>query len=187
LNWHKWSFPEATHSEAALDYTKYITREYWDRHGIKPANLPRGDKQLPLPASPVKMPWVTVRDAISDLPNPLDINDCYNNKYQSGARPYPGHTGSVMDEPAKTIKAGAHGVPGGENMIVLDDGSLRYFTVREAARIQTFPDDYYFPCSWTESMRQIGNAVPVKLGALVANSVWKTLYSAKRKGKHNGC
>lgn len=51
----------------------------------------------------------------------------------------PGHTGSVLDEPSKTIKAGAHGVPGGENTVVLDDGSVRYYTVRESARIQTFP------------------------------------------------
>ena len=66
-------------------------------------------------------------------------------------------------------------------MIVLDNGTVRYLTVREAARIQAFPDDYFFPCSWTESMRQIGNAVPVKLGAIVANSVRKTLYATKRK------
>jgi DNA (cytosine-5)-methyltransferase 1 len=105
---------------------------------------------------------------------------------QQGAKQYVGHTGSLLDEPSKTIKAGGHGVPGGENMIVLDDGSVRYYTVREAARIQTFPDDYFFPCSWTESMRQIGNAVPVKLGALVADSVRRTLFSSKRSGKKNG-
>jgi DNA (cytosine-5)-methyltransferase 1 len=106
---------------------------------------------------------------ISDLPDPAVSSDFYNHKFQGGAKVYPGHTGSLMDEPAKTIKAGAHGVPGGENMIVLDNGAARYLTVREAARIQTFPDDYFFPCSWTESMRQIGNAVPVKLGAYAAN------------------
>jgi DNA (cytosine-5)-methyltransferase 1 len=65
-------------------------------------------------------------------------------------------------------------------MIVLDDGAVRYLTVREAARIQTFPDDYFFPCSWTESMRQIGNAVPVKLGVIVASSVKRTLYSSRK-------
>jgi DNA (cytosine-5)-methyltransferase 1 len=180
-----WSFPAATHSEYALQYTKYFTKEYWEKHGIKYSR-----KEKPINVSlfdpPEKKPWVTVRDAIGDLPSPAAENDFYNHKFQGGAKAYPGHTGSSMDEPAKTIKAGAHGVPGGENMIVLDDGALRYFTVREAARIQTFPDDYFFPCSWTESMRQIGNAVPVKLGAVVANSVKRTLYSTIRKNKKNG-
>jgi DNA (cytosine-5)-methyltransferase 1 len=180
-----WSFPAATHSEEALQYTQFITKDYWEKHGLK---FSGGAK--PVNASlfdpPEKQPWVTVRDAIGDLPDPTAASDFYNHKFQGGAKAYPGHTGSTMDEPAKTIKAGAHGVPGGENMIVLDDSALRYLTVREAARIQTFPDDYFFPCSWTESMRQIGNAVPVKLGAVVANSVKKTLYSTRRKDKKNG-
>jgi DNA (cytosine-5)-methyltransferase 1 len=180
-----WSFPAATHSEEALNYAKFITKEYWEKHAIKYSGNYR-----PVDVSrfwpPEKKPWVTVRDAISDLPNPTENSVFFNHKFQDGARAYPGHTGSIMDEPAKTIKAGAHGVPGGENMIVLDDGALRYLTVREAARIQTFPDDYFFPCSWTESMRQIGNAVPVKLGAIVADSIKKTLYSScysKKKSK----
>ena len=127
-----------------------------------------------------------MRDVINDLPNPIEENKLYNHKLQEGAKAYIGHTGSLLDEPSKTIKAGAHGVPGGENMMVLDDGTVRYYTVREAARIQTFPDDYYFPCSWTESMRQIGNAVPVKLASIVADSVRRTLFSSKRSGKKNG-
>jgi len=52
---------------------------------------------------------------------------------------------------------------------------VRYFTVRESARIQTFPDDYVFPGSWTESMRQLGNAVPVRLAETVAASIAKKI------------
>jgi DNA (cytosine-5)-methyltransferase 1 len=73
-----------------------------------------------------------------------------------------------MDVPAKTIKAGHNGVPGGENMIQLDNGDVRYFSVRECARLQTFPDDWAFQGSWCGSMRQIGNAVPVTLAESVA-------------------
>ena len=64
-----------------------------------------------------------------------------------------------------------HGVPGGENMVRFADGRVRYFTVREAARIQTFPDDYQLDGPWTEAMRQLGNAVPVRLAEVVASSV----------------
>jgi DNA (cytosine-5)-methyltransferase 1 len=88
-----------------------------------------------------------------------------------GARSYQGHTGSPLDEPSKTLKAGDHGVPGGENTIVMENGTVRYLTIREAARIQTFPDEYFFPGAWTESMRQLGNAVPVKLSEIVARSI----------------
>ena len=86
--------------------------------------------------------------------------------YRSSRAPglYKGHTGSRWDWPAKTLKAGVHGVPGGENMLRADDGSVRYFTVREAARLQAFPDAYRFSGPWGECMRQLGNAVPVKVG-----------------------
>ena len=128
--------------------------------------------------------WQTVRDAIGDLPDPTkpyDIALFHNHEHRPGAKIYAGHSGSLLDEPSKTIKAGAHGVPGGENMVVLDDGSVRYYTVRESARIQTFPDDYLFSASWTESMRQIGNAVPVKLATAVGQSVYNQM---ERMGKN---
>ena len=67
--------------------------------------------------------------------------------------------------------AGDHGVPGGENMMVDLDGSVRYFTIRESARLQTFPDGYKFHGSWTETMRQLGNAVPPVLARIVGASV----------------
>ncbi len=114
-----------------------------------------------------------MRDAIGNMPSPQSkqSKNYFNHEYRGGAKTYAGHTGSVMDEPSKTIKAGVHGVPGGENMIVLDDGTMRYYSTRESARIQTFPDDYLFGASWTENMRQIGNAVPVELAHIVGKSV----------------
>jgi DNA (cytosine-5)-methyltransferase 1 len=63
-------------------------------------------------------------------------------------------------------------------MLALDDGSLRYYTVRESARIQTFPDGYSFIGSWTENMRQIGNAVPVRLARVIGDSVVNQLERA---------
>ena len=131
-----------------------------------------------------ELPWLTVRDAISDLPNPepnpetdpeKDRREIANHVFNPGARSYAGHTGSPLDEPGKTLKAGDHGVPGGENMLARVDGSIRYFTVREAARLQTFPDEYTFQGAWTEAMRQLGNAVPVRLAETVAKSVANAL------------
>ena len=115
---------------------------------------------------PGGQPWVTVRDALFGLGEPTGFR---NHVSQPGARVYPGHTGSPLDLPAKALKAGDHGVPGGENMMVRDDGTVRYFTTREAARLVGLPDDYEFPRSWTESMRQLGNAVPAELGAAAGN------------------
>lgn len=74
------------------------------------------------------------------------------------------------------MKAGGHGVPGGENMIRYHDGSVRYFTVFEGKRIQTFPDDYHITGAWTEAMRQIGNAVPVLLGEKIGDALFRTIH-----------
>jgi DNA (cytosine-5)-methyltransferase 1 len=178
-----WTFPEQTHSHESLLISKWITKEYWDKYHIKPINDNKPSKvQLDNIRTNLvdHKPWNTVRDAIHDLPDPLKPNDVPNHIYRGGAKQYPGHTGSVFDEPAKTLKAGVHGVPGGENMLVLPNGKLRYFTTREAARIQTFPDDYIFSGSWTETMRQIGNAVPVKLGTIIIDSVVKALKNNER-------
>lgn len=183
----EWSFPDGEYSREALLYSKFVTGEYWDIHKIAQKHRPT-PTQADLQKAELfgkkcagnevgTKPWKTVRDAIFDLPDPQSkmADSIPNHEFRPGARSYAGHTGSVLDEPSKTIKAGAHGVPGGENTIVLDDGSVRYYTVRESARIQTFPDDYLFFGSWTESMRQIGNAVPVKLAQMIGESVVRKL------------
>jgi DNA (cytosine-5)-methyltransferase 1 len=63
-------------------------------------------------------------------------------------------------------------VPGGENTINEDSGALRYFTLRETARIQTLPDRHVFVGTRTHVTRQIGNAVPSRL----ADAIAKPLY-----------
>jgi DNA (cytosine-5)-methyltransferase 1 len=119
----------------------------------------------------------TLRDSIGSLPDPREIELEFP-KYHTfvpGAQEYRGHTANELDKPAKTVKAGVHGMPGGEGIVLLDDGSIRYLTVRELARIQTFPDGYQFYGSRTQQVKQIGNAVPVKLAAYVAKSVYEHL------------
>jgi len=172
----RWSFPTETHSLDALLWDIHRTGDYWDRHRVpfKERNL---DIRLECRADalhrrPDTRPWRTVRDALHDMPDPRQVeHEFKNHRFQPGARTYPGHTGSPFDLPAKTLKAGVHGVPGGENMLCLPDGSVRYFTVRESARLQTFPDTYELQGSWTEAMRQLGNAVPVELAHVIAKDV----------------
>jgi DNA (cytosine-5)-methyltransferase 1 len=178
-----WSFPPTTHSACALAWSQYRETDYWDRHSLHWKERGFSDRIRTLAwrssEKPLKLPWVTVRDAIADLPDPklhpkLACRFA-NHSFQGGARSYAGHTGSPIDEPAKTLKAGVHGVPGGENMLLKSDGSVRYFTIRESARLQTFPDSFHFNGSWSESMRQLGNAVPVRLAEIVARDVFHVL------------
>ena len=179
----KWAFPKPTHSQDALFTDQWITAEYWERHSVpkkmRPfipaglgARLNRISSLLPMHSA-----WKTVRDAIHDLPDPENSSNStvLNHDFASGAKAYAGHTGSPLDEPAKTLKAGDHGVPGGENMLRLPSGRVRYFTVRESARLQVFPDEFIFHGSWTETMRQLGNAVPVQLAEVLAFDIKRHL------------
>lgn len=177
-----WSMPGPTHSQSALMHDQWVTGAYWERNRIakkdrrtSPLSASKGqmlNRQLSLIEAPLK-PWKTVREALADMPNPQTRvqHHFINHSHQPGAKSYLGHTGSPLDLPAKTLKAGGHGVPGGENMMVNDDGSCRYFTIRESARLQTFPDGYRFHGAWGEVMRQLGNAVPVELARQVMASV----------------
>ena len=179
----EWSFPSPTHSLDALLWSQEKDGTYWERHGVRLKDRfvhPRiKNRARRLIEKPRTLGWRTVRDALAGLPDPerepLLASQFRNHQFQPGARSYSGHTGSLPDEPAKTLKAGVHGVPGGENMLSRMRDTPRYFTVRESARLQTFPDDYVFHGSWSETMRQLGNAVPVLLGTTVGTSVREQL------------
>ena len=175
----RWTFSMGNHTQEALVWDQ-LFGTYWDRHKVakKDRRLEgralQMSRKLSAEEKPESLAWRTTRDAIFDLPDPQDAGKSalvINHNFQDGAKSYPGHTGSYLDEPSKTLKAGVHGVPGGENMLRRADGSVRYFSTREAARIQTFPDTYKFHGAWSECMRQLGNAVPVELARIVGKSV----------------
>ncbi|EAT98887.1 DNA cytosine methyltransferase [Campylobacter concisus] len=77
------------------------------------------------------------------------------------------------DAPSKTIIA--HLYKDGNQFIHPDYTQERSITPREAARLQSFPDDFVFPCSITQQYKQIGNAVPPLMSKYIAMVLKKYL------------
>ncbi|MBV5327419.1 MAG: DNA cytosine methyltransferase, partial [Chlorobium sp.] len=112
----EWNFPEGRFSHDALlwDQTKGT---YWERHNITKKDRRHSNRSQSrinkVLEPPNSIPWRTVRDALYDLPDPerfpTEARNFLNHRFQPGARIYAGHTGSPLDEPAKTLKAGVHG------------------------------------------------------------------------------
>lgn len=205
------SVRETEYSDTAL-IRSMMTEDgpYWQRHHQVPSHVRTAViKRLPItpPLDDGKKPWRTLRDAITgvcadnkELPpvEHLDRVDYKPGGYENhigwpDARIYVGHTPNELDKPAKTVKAGVHGVPGGESVMLLDELAenpasdeppykYRYMTVRETARVMTFPDKWVPAGPRGEQMRQLGNAVPVLLGEVFAKAVATALDKAENAG-----
>ncbi|WP_326551284.1 DNA cytosine methyltransferase [Micromonospora sp. NBC_01813] len=194
-----------THSESALARTM-LDGTYWDRHPGVPGHVRRRVMSRLSGATTIAddtLPWRTLRDAIAGdddqrplPPVPWDrldrqehlLGGFTNHIGWPGARIYAGHTPNELDRPAKTVKAGVHGVPGGESVMLTDDLDPlsdayrhRYMTVRETARVMTFPDDWKLAGPRGEQMRQLGNAVPVVLGEFFARKIAEALDEANQQ------
>ena len=135
-----WSFLREIHALDSLFYHQWVSGEYRYRHWVtrrlRPSVLSAyattiaRHKDLGLqPHARLDKP---ARMHLWVLPT--------RKKAEGGARTCLGHTDRPLNLPTKTLKAGGHGVPGGENLMVRSDGSMRYFMFRESASLRTFPE-----------------------------------------------
>lgn len=112
---------------------------------------------------------ITVKAAIEDL-EPLEEDRSFSHIWsRANVSGEQGNRRMVADRPGYTIRAECHG------NIQFHYSLPRRISMREAARIQSFPDSFIFPCGLRDTERQIGNAVPPVLGWYVANSVKEVL------------
>lgn len=126
--------------------------------------------------------WSTVKDAISDLPEPsasCKIPNHHGTSHKVKINGFIGNRKTNWDKPAPTI-VGRGGGTGGP-VIIPHPNLNRRMTVRECARLQSFPDNFIFYGSISSQYRQIGNAVPWPLSYQIAKMIPLSLKQETQK------
>lgn len=150
----------------AADYGVPQTRERVIIVGTRKDKLPPFEHPKPILD---EKKWVNLKQAIGDLEK-TDEGKIANH-YWSKAKKNNGQGNSVVsaDKPGPTMRTEHHG-----NIEYHWNGKRR-LSAREAARIQSFPDDFIFYPSTSSAYKQIGNAVPPVLAWHVATAIEKFL------------
>ena len=145
---------------SGLGFMVEIVKTNASQHGL-PQDRRRclilGHRGHGMVGAPPDLPAPSLRQGLASLGPPNGIN---RHQVHGLAREYRGHRPSTWDGLAHTIRAGNGSPGGGNNTIRLDDGTIRYFTVRELARVQGFPDEHSFDPVWSRAIMEIGNACP---------------------------
>lgn len=145
----------------AADYGVPQTRERVIIVGTRP-DVP---KFIPPKPTLSKDKHITAQQAIDDLadvPENESLNHVWSRANKSGEQ---GNRRLIADRPGYTIRAECHG------NIQFHYQLPRRISMREAARFQSFPDNFIFDAKLRETERQVGNAVPPILAWHIANSV----------------
>lgn len=130
--------------------------------------------------------WLTAKDAIDDLWDKVNKTTIPNQTSRdiSKAKFYPskkmqGNNRIAADKPSPTIRAEHHGNIEAHYRTTLSDkndmAGWRRLSVRECARLQSFPDTYNFTASASSAYKAIGNAVPPVMAWNIARAVYYTL------------
>ena len=117
---------------------------------------------------------MTAKEALADLESvkeSAEINHIWSRANVSAEQ---GNRRLKADKPSHTIRAECHG------NIQFHYRLPRRLSMREAARLQSFPDDFIFEAGLRETERQVGNAVPPVLAWHMANAVAKYLQKDTR-------
>ena len=123
---------------------------------------------------PVCKNYITVKEAIGDLEN-LAENESFNHIWSNANKSTEqGNRKLLANRPGYTIRAECHG------NIQFHYSLPRRISMREAARIQSFPDSFLFQAKLRETERQIGNAVPPVLAWHIANAAQKTIMESAK-------
>ncbi|MFP4351863.1 MAG: DNA cytosine methyltransferase [Puniceicoccaceae bacterium] len=123
----------------------------------------------PPPPTHSQYEWVSAEQAIGDLENCEKNSETSHIWSLARKSPEQGSRRLKADRPGHTIRAECHG------NIQFHYRLPRRISMREAARIQSFPDSFRFESGLRETERQIGNAVPPVMAWHIGNAVAKAL------------
>jgi DNA (cytosine-5)-methyltransferase 1 len=157
---HTWNIPEVFGKTTAeecsmLELIMRVRRQERRRDfgDADPVSVSRLKKEFKARTSPL-LQSLLKKGYLRHLEEGFDLCNSFNGKYRR----------FQWEDHACTVDTRF-----GEAQLFLHPNEHRPFTVREAARIQGFPDDYVFDCNKRTAFRLIGNAVPPPMGNMVAN------------------